>query len=255
MNRVEGKNAIITGATAGIGQACAHALAELGVHLVLTGRREKRLEEVAAALVEGGADVRTYALDVRDRAAVADFMVWLDQNDWTPDILVNNAGLARGLDRIQEGSHDDWDEMIDTNVKGLLNMTRAVLPGMVQRDAGHIVNIGSIAGRIVYPRGNVYNATKFAVRALTQATNIDLVGTSVRASSVDPGLVETEFSLVRFRGDASRADAVYEGIDSLHPEDIADAVAYVVNTPLHVTVQEILVMPTVQRSPYVVDRE
>ncbi|NNF28977.1 MAG: SDR family NAD(P)-dependent oxidoreductase [Gemmatimonadetes bacterium] len=255
MNRIKGRTAIITGATAGIGQACAHALAEMGVRLVLTGRRDARLREVAAALIEGGAEVSTYVLDVRDRDAIEAFMKWLDEKNWAPDILVNNAGLARGLDRIQDGSHEDWDEMIDTNVKGLLNMTRAVLPGMVERDHGHVVNIGSIAGRIVYPNGNVYNATKFAVRAITQATNIDLVGTRVRASSVDPGLVETEFSVVRFRGDADRAEAVYQGIDSLHPEDIADAVAYVVNTPPHVTVQEMLVMPTVQRSPYVVDRD
>ena len=255
MNRIRGKTAIITGATAGIGQACAHSLAAMGVRLVLTGRREGRLEEVAAELSDHGTEIRTYVLDVRDRAAIEAFMAWLAEQDVVPDILINNAGLARGLDQIQDGSHDDWDEMIDTNVKGLLNMTRAVLPGMVQRDSGHVVNIGSIAGRIVYPKGNVYNATKFAVRAITQATNIDLVGTHVRASSVDPGLVETEFSLVRFRGDADRADAVYQGIDSLHPEDIADAVAYVVNTPLHVNVQEMLVMPTVQRSPFVVDRE
>lgn len=255
MNRIKGTNAIVTGATAGIGQACAHALAEMGAHLVLTGRRDERLKAVAAELAEGGAEVSTYVLDVRDREAIEAFMGWLDEKGWAPDILVNNAGLARGLDRIQEGSHEDWDEMIDTNVKGLLNMTRAVLPGMVERDSGHVVNIGSIAGRIVYPKGNVYNATKFAVRAITQATNIDLVGTRVRASSVDPGLVETEFSIVRFRGDADRAEAVYQGIDSLHPEDIADAVAYVVNTPPHVTVQEMLVMPTAQRSPYVVDRD
>ena len=255
MNRIEGKTAIVTGATAGIGQACAHALADLGVRLVLTGRREERLASVAAEVSGRAPDVHTYVLDVRDRDGIEAFVTWLGDHDLRPDILVNNAGLARGLDRVQEGSHEDWDEMIDTNVKGLLNMTRAILPGMVERDAGHVVNIGSIAGRIVYPMGNVYNATKFAVRALTQAMNIDLVGTHVRASSVDPGLVETEFSIVRFRGDSDRAEAVYRGVDSLHPEDIADAVVYVLNTPPHVNVQEMLVMPTVQRSPFVMDRD
>ena len=255
MNRIEGKTAIVTGATAGIGQACADALAVMGVRLVLTGRREERLASVAAEVSGRAPDVHTYVLDVRDRDGIEAFVTWLGDHDLQPDILVNNAGLARGLDRVQEGSHEDWDEMIDTNVKGLLNMTRAILPGMVERDAGHVVNIGSIAGRIVYPMGNVYNATKFAVRALTQAMNIDLVGTRVRASSVDPGLVETEFSVVRFRGDSDRAEAVYRGVDALHPEDIADAVVYVLNTPPHVNVQEMLVMPTVQRSPFVMDRD
>lgn len=255
MNRIEGKTVVVTGATAGIGRACAHALADRGARLVLVGRRPDRLSDLADELSSEGADVRTFVLDVRDREAVDGLVAFLEEQGLDPDVLVNNAGLARGLDTIQNGSHKDWDEMIDTNIKGVLNMTRALLPGMIQRDSGHVVNIGSIAGHVVYPKGNVYNATKFAVRALSEATNIDLVGTAVRASSVDPGLVETEFSLVRFRGDEGRASQVYEGVDSLLPEDIADAVCYVINTPPHVNVLDMVVMPTVQRSPYVMDRK
>jgi len=196
-----------------------------------------------------------HALDVRDRHAIADFFARLDDEGVFVDILVNNAGLARGLDALQHGKHDDWDEMIDTNVKGLLNMTRAVLPGMISRDRGHGLNLGSIAGHWVYPKGNVYCATKFAVRALTQAGNVDLVGTQVRMSSVDPGLAETEFSLVRFRGDAARARTTYEGVEALVAEDVADAVCYVLNTPPHVNVLHLVMMPTVQRSPHVIARE
>ncbi|MGI9625632.1 MAG: SDR family NAD(P)-dependent oxidoreductase [Longimicrobiales bacterium] len=260
MNRIQGKTVVIAGATAGIGRACATVLAAQGANLVLLARREERLKELLPELKEaqeeaGSAFVRIFPLDVRDREGVTRFVKFLEDEGIEPDVLVNNAGLARGLDTLQEGKHEDWDDMIDTNIKGLLNMSRALLPGMVQRNRGHVVNIGSIAGHIVYPKGNVYNATKFAVKALTEAMSIDLVGTAVRVSSVDPGLVETEFSLVRFRGDADRAEKVYQGIDSLHPEDIADAVSYVINTPPHVNVLNMLVMPTVQRSPYVVDRE
>lgn len=268
MNRIQGRTVVIAGATAGIGQACAEALADRGANLVLLARREERLNQLmpkleerqkeAGATAQGGPAgpfVRSFPLDVRDREGISQFVKFLEEERVEPDVLVNNAGLARGLDTLQEGSHQDWDEMIDTNVKGLLNMSRALLPGMVSRNSGHVVNIGSIAGHIVYPKGNVYNATKFAVKALTEAMSIDLVGTAVRVSSVDPGLVETEFSLVRFRGDAGRAEKVYQGVDSLHPEDIADAVCYVINTPPHVNVLNMLVMPTVQRSPYVVDRD
>ncbi|MYG81728.1 MAG: SDR family NAD(P)-dependent oxidoreductase [Gemmatimonadetes bacterium] len=263
MNRIRGRTAIVTGATAGIGEACARALAAMGVRVVLTGRRGDRLEALARELAtagngstrgSGGMEPITAAFDVRDRAAVDDFAARLGSGGVAPDILVNNAGLARGLDTVQEGKHDDWDEMIDTNLKGLLNMTRAILPGMVARDSGHVVNIGSIAGRVIYPKGAVYCATKYAVRAITEGANVDLVGTRVRMSSVDPGMVETEFSRVRFRGDDARARTVYEGVDPLTPEDVADAVCYVLNTPPHVNVQQMLVMPTMQRSPYVLDR-
>ena len=249
MNRIRGRTAIVTGATSGIGEACARALAGMGVRVVLTGRRGGRLETLAREL-----SARSAVFDVRDREAVDDFAAWLENEGVAPDILVNNAGLARGLDTVHEGKHDDWDEMIDTNLKGLLNMTRAILPGMVARDSGHVVNLGSIAGRMIYPKGAVYCATKYAVRAVTEGANVDLLGTGVRMSSVDPGMVETEFSLVRFHGDDARARTVYEGVDPLTPEDIADAICYVLNTPPHVNVQQMLIMPTMQRSPYVLDR-
>ncbi len=256
MNRIRGKTALITGATAGIGQACARALAGMGVHLVLTARRRDRLASLAAELRrDHDNEPLVRELDVRDRTAVDDLADWLDGRGVAIDILVNNAGLSRGLDDLQEGRHQDWDEMIDTNIKGLLNVTRAILPRMIARDSGHVVNLGSIAGHMVYPKGNVYCATKYAVKALTQAANIDLVGTQVRMSSVDPGMVETEFSLVRFRGDEDRASAVYAGVQPLLPEDIADNICYVLNAPPHVNIQEMVVMPTQQRSPYVIARE
>ena len=256
MNRIRGKTAVVTGATAGIGEATAWRLAEAGVNTVLIGRRTDRLESLAADIVvRSGTEVHTYTLDVRDRAGVAHFTGWLEDMGVIVDILINNAGLSRGLDTVQEGKDDDWDDMIDTNIKGLLNMTRAILPGMIARNSGHVVNLGSIAGHMVYPMGSVYCATKYAVRALTDAINVDLIGTKVRMSSVDPGMVKTEFSLVRFRGDADRAATVYEGVDSLLPEDIADAVHYVLDTRPRVNVLNLLIMPTVQRSPYVMHRE
>ena len=256
MNRIRGKTAIVTGATAGIGEACARTLAEAGVHLVLVARRRDRLKALSADLAAtAGVDVLWRVLDVRDRGGVTAFADWLEDEGVPVDILLNNAGLSRGLDELHDGSHEDWDDMIDTNIKGLLNVTRALLPGMIARDSGHVVNIGSIAGHMVYPKGNVYCATKYAVRALTDSANLDLVGTRVRMSSVDPGLVETEFSLVRFRGDAERARTIYEGVDSLMPEDIADAVYFVLNARQRVNVLNMLIMPTVQRSPFVMARE
>ncbi len=255
MNRIRGRTAVVTGATAGIGEACARSLGALGARVVLTARRHDRLAALAADI--GGESAVTpvvRALDVRDRDAIDEFMAWLVRRGLSVDILVNNAGLARGLDAVQDGKHEDWDEMIDTNVKGLLNMTRAVLPGMIERDSGHVVNLGSIAGHWVYPKGGVYCATKYAVKALTQGANVDLVGTKVRMSSVDPGLAETEFSLVRFRGDEARARTVYEGTEPLSADDVADAVCYVLNTPPHVNVLHLVMMPTVQRSPYVMAR-
>ena len=246
---------MVTGATAGIGEACARTLADAGVHLVLVARRGDRMRALARELGASGVDVLTHKLDVRDRDGVKQFADRLEDEGVKIDILLNNAGLSRGLDDLHDGSHEDWDDMIDTNIKGLLNVTRAILPGMIARDSGHVVNIGSIAGHMVYPKGNVYCATKYAVRALTDSTNLDLVGTKVRMSSVDPGLVETEFSLVRFRGDAERAKTVYEGVDSLMPEDIADAVYYVLNQRPRVNVLNMLIMPTVQRNPFVMARK
>jgi serine 3-dehydrogenase len=171
-----------------------------------------------------------------------------------PDVLLNNAGLASGLAKLQEGDFDDWDRMIDTNIKGVLNVTRAVLPRMVDRRTGHVVNIGSTAGHQVYPGGNVYNATKFAVRALNEGMNLDVAGTAIRVSSVDPGFVDTEFSEVRFHGDRARARAVYEGFRPLSADDVADAISYVVNLPAHVNVLDLILTPTAQRNIYVVDR-
>lgn len=256
MNRIVGKTVLITGATAGIGRACARAFAEKGARLVLVARREERLLELMEELIaEHGAKVRVGVLDVRNREAVEALREDLADDDFEPDVLVNNAGKARGLDRAQEASLDDWDEMVDTNVKGLLYFTRTFLPPMVERNSGHVVNIGSIAGRWVYPKGNVYCGTKFAVKAISEGINMDLAGTRVRVSSVDPGLVETEFSEVRFHGDSERAETVYEGYEPLTPEDIADIVIWVVNAPEHVDIFNVVVMPTDQRHSMVVNKE
>lgn len=255
MSRVSGKLALVTGASSGIGEACARRLAAEGAHLALWARREERLTQLGTELERAhGSSVRIAAVDVRDRAAVngaaADLLA-----AQIPDILINNAGLAAGFSKIYEGDVDDWDRMIDTNLKGLLNVTRAILPHMVTRRRGHVVNIGSTAGHMSYPKGNVYSATKAAVRALTEGMNLDVAGTPIRVSSVDPGFVETEFSDVRFRGDSAKAKAVYRGFTPLSAADVADAVAYVVNLPEHVNVFDMILVPTAQRNVYVVDRE
>lgn len=256
MNRIADRTVLVTGATSGIGEACARAFAERGARLVLIGRRAERLEELAAELGEAhGVEVVTHVLDVRNRDGVRALLDRLTDLDALPDVLVNNAGKALGLDLAHEADLDDWDEMIDTNVKGLLYMTRAFLPGMVERNRGHVVNIGSIAGRWSYPRGNTYCGTKFAVRGISEGVNLDLAGTRVRVSSVDPGLVETEFSEVRFHGDEERAEEVYEGYAPLTGADIADIVVYVVNAPEHVDIFNVVVMPTDQRHSMVVHRE
>jgi serine 3-dehydrogenase len=256
MNRLAGKRVLITGASAGIGEACARQFAERGAHLLLSARRIDRVRALAERLsAEHGIEARADALDVTDRDAVAAYVAGLADAGLVPDILVNNAGKAKGLSTLQEGALDHWDEMIDTNVKGLLYVTRAVLPLMIERDEGHVIHIGSIAGRWVYPKGAVYNATKYAVRALTEAMNIDLLGTKIRVSSVDPGMTETEFSEVRFDGDSDRAATVYAGTQPLTADDVADAVLYVANTPPHVDVLNLVLMPTVQRYPGYVDRD
>jgi serine 3-dehydrogenase len=255
MNRLQGKRVLITGASAGIGEACARHFAARGAHVLVSARRVEKVRALAESLAdEHGVEVHAHALDVTDREAVSGYVDALVADGLVPDVLVNNAGKAKGLDKLQDGSLDHWDEMIDTNVKGLLYMTRAVLPLMVERDAGHVINIGSIAGRWVYPKGAVYNATKFAVRALSEAMNIDLLGTKIRVSSVDPGLTETEFSEVRFDGDTARADAVYSDTSPLTADDIADAVVYVANAPPHVDIFNLVMMPTAQRYPGYMDR-
>ena len=240
---------LVTGASSGIGRACAEVFAARGCRLMVAARRKDRLDELASFLHErDGTEVLTTSLDVRDRSAVE---TWVDglPDDWRDiDILVNNAGLSRGMEPLHEGEISDWEEMIDTNVKGLLYVTRAVLPGMVERGRGHVINIGSIAGHEVYPGGNVYCATKHAVTAINRGLAIDTLGTGVRVSSVDPGMVETEFSLVRFHGDAERADGVYHGIDPLTPADVAEAVLFCATRPRNANVREMILTAGAQAS-------
>ena len=254
MSRIAGKLALITGASSGIGLACARRFAAEGADLVLWARRQDRLKSAASEL-GGKVKVRTAAVDIRDRAAVNRAAESLVKDGAVPDILLNNAGLAAGLAKIHEGNPDDWDLMIDTNVKGLLNVTRAFLAHMVARGSGHVVNIGSSAGHQVYPMGNVYNASKFAVRALNEAINVDLAGTPLRCSSVDPGYVRTDFAAVRFKGDAAKAKKTYEGFTPLEAADVADLVTYIVNLPPHVNILEARVFPTAQRNQHVIHKD
>lgn len=241
------KLVLITGASSGIGLACARAFAREGCRLILAARRGDRLAEAAANL---DAPAHLLTLDVRDREAVEAAVAGLPAG-WTDiDVLVNNAGLSRGLEPVHQGLHTDWDEMLDTNVKGLLWVTRAVLQGMVARDRGHVVNIGSIAGHQVYQGGAVYCASKHAVGAITQGLRLDLLGTRVRVSSVDPGMVETDFSLVRFHGDQERADKVYQAFPPLTADDIADCVVFCASRPPHVAVMDMVVMPQDQAAVY-----
>lgn len=255
MRSLNGKTVLITGASSGIGAACAHAFAGLEARLLLAARRLDRLEKLAAVIyAQHGVEVHTIQLDVRDQAAVEAAIGGLAGAWAAVDILVNNAGLSRGLDKLHEGKLADWEEMIDTNIKGLLYVSRAVIPGMVARQRGHVINIGSIAGHQVYPAGNVYSATKHAVNALTQGMRIDLLGTGVRVSTVDPGMVETEFSQVRFGGDEARAARVYQGLTPLTAADVADAVVYCATRPAHVNINEIIIMPTAQATVTMVVR-
>lgn len=249
-----GRIVLITGASAGIGAACARAFAREGARLVLAARRASRLEEMADELRGAGADVLALELDVGDAAAVARTLGGLAPEWREVDVLVNNAGLGRGLDKLWEGDPADWDEMVDTNVKGLLYVTRAVLPGMVARRRGHVINLGSVAGHEVYPGGAVYCATKHAVDAITRGLRMDVLGTGVRVSTVDPGMVETEFSVVRFHGDQERADKVYRGMTPLVADDIAETVVWVATRPPHVCIDEIIIKPTDQASATLVHR-
>jgi serine 3-dehydrogenase len=254
MNRAF-KTVLITGASAGIGAACARAFAREGGRLVLAARRTDRLQALAEELrAEHGTECHLIALDVRDARAVAETLGGLPAEWAEVDVLVNNAGLGRGLEKVQEGTTEDWDVMIDTNVKGLLYATRALTPGMVARGRGHVVNIGSVAGHEVYPGGAVYCATKHAVDAITRGLRMDLLGTGVRVSTVDPGMVETEFSVVRFKGDEERARRVYANMNPLTPDDIADAVLWCATRPPHVNIDEIILKPTDQASATLVHR-
>lgn len=245
---LNGRTVLITGASAGIGAACAQTIAAAGARLILVARRRERLDSLAQELADTECHLLT--LDVRDYEAVNEAIAGLPAAWSEIDLLINNAGLSRGLDKIQAGDATDWNEMIDTNIKGLLWMSRAVLPGMIARDCGQVINIGSVAGRQVYPGGNVYCATKYAVRALTQGLRIDLLGTRVKASSVDPGLVETEFSEVRFHGDTARAAKTYQNFPALQATDIAEAVLFCATRPAHVNVQDLLIMPQDQAAVY-----
>lgn len=248
------KTALITGATSGIGRATATLFAANGIKLILCGRRQDRLEALRSDLGKE-TEVHTLNFDVRDREAVFAAIESLPKAFSTIDILINNAGNAHGLDPIEQGSLDDWDAMLDINVKGLLYVSKAILPQMVDRGSGHIINIGSTAGKEVYPKGNVYCASKHAVDAINQGMRIDLNPYGIRVGAVNPGLVETEFSNVRFKGDEARAHGVYQGFEPLRPEDIADIVYFVVTRPYHVNIADLIVMPTAQASSTIVNRK
>ncbi|PQB05336.1 SDR family NAD(P)-dependent oxidoreductase [Aureitalea marina] len=248
------KTALITGATSGIGQATARLLAKNGLNLILCGRRPDRLKQIEEELGKL-TQVTSLRFDVRDRQAVLDHIAHLPRGFNTIDILINNAGNAHGLDPIQDGNPDDWDAMLDINVKGLLNVTKAVLPGMLQRQSGHIIHIGSTAGKEVYPRGNVYCASKFAVDAINQGMRMDLNGKGIRVGAVNPGLVETEFSEVRFKGDTQRAATVYQGYTPLKPEDVAEAIWFALTRPPHVNIADLTLMCLDQASSTIVNKE
>jgi 3-hydroxy acid dehydrogenase / malonic semialdehyde reductase len=259
MFSIENQIVLITGASSGIGAACAKLFAKAGAKLILAARRLERLQQLAEELVQTqhGASVKFHLLelDVRDRNAVEAAISSLPSFWEDIDILVNNAGLSRGLDKLHEANVQDWEEMIDTNIKGLLYLSRVVVPGMVSRHRGHVVNIGSIAGHQTYPGGNVYCGTKAAVKAITEGLKQDLLGTPIRVTSVDPGMVETEFSEVRFHGDSDRAKKVYQGLTPLTPDDVADVVLFCVTRPTHVNINEIILMPVDQASAILVNRK
>lgn len=248
MSHLQGKTVLITGASSGIGEATARTFAQAGCKLILAARRLDRLEKLAAAL-----PTKCYLieLDVRDRSAVDRAVAAIPTDFSAIDILVNNAGKARGLAKLHEADIADQEEMIYTNVMGLLYCSRAVIPGMVKRGSGHVINIGSIAGHDVYPNGSVYCASKFAVDALTKGLRLDLVDTPIRVSTVDPGLVETEFSLVRFHGDRERAHKVYQGYTPLSADDIAETIRWIAERPPHVQIAEVIILPTAQANAYV----
>lgn len=246
--------ALITGATSGIGEATARLLASKNFQLILCGRRADRLQSLKTEL-QKHTDVTTLNFDVRDNQAVIASISSLSSRWKKIDVLINNAGNAHGLDPIQTGSIDDWDAMMDINVKGLLYVSRAIIPGMTERKSGHIINIGSIAGKEVYAQGNVYCASKFAVDALTRGIRLDLNPFGIKVTGIHPGLVETEFSIVRFKGDEERASNVYKGFDPLRAEDIADIILYVLFAPPHVMLADITVFPTAQASATVVKRQ
>ena len=249
------KIVLITGATSGIGLACSKKFAENGDKLILTGRNEYCLAEISKELKEKGTEVLTLAFDVRDREQAKRFVDALPAEWKNVDVLVNNAGLALGLEPEYEGDFDDWETMIDTNIKGLLTMTRLIVPGMVDRNSGHIINVGSVAGDAAYAGGNVYCATKAAVKALSDGLRIDVANTAIRVTNLKPGLVETNFSNIRFHGDNDRAANVYKGIMPLTGDDIADVAVFAANAPAHVQIAEVLILATHQASGSVIVRK
>lgn len=247
------KTTLITGATSGIGKATAHEFAKHGINLILCGRRQDRLNALEKDLTNK-TNITTLNFDVRDKAKVKEAIESLPDNFKQIDILINNAGNAHGLDPIHEGSLDDWDAMMDINVKGLLYVSKAVIPQMVERQSGHIINIGSSAGKEVYPRGNVYCGSKHAVVALTEGMRIDLNPFGIKVTAINPGLVETEFSQVRFKGDPI-AETVYKGYKALQPEDIAEIIYFTVSRPAHVNLADILIFPTAQANSTILKKE
>lgn len=253
---LKGKIVLVTGASSGIGKACAQAFARSGAHLVLCARNRVLLEDVAHKIrEETGVTVYSGVVDVRDRAAVESFFHSLSPALTQSDILINNAGLAKGLDKLYEGQTEDWDEMIDTNIKGLLYFTRCAIPGMIERGGGHVINIGSIAGTAAYPNGAVYCATKAAVKMISDGLRMDIAEYPIRVTNIQPGMVETNFSVVRFEGDRQRAANVYQGIAPLTAEDIAEIAVFAASRPAHVQIGEITVTATHQASAMVVHRK
>ena len=255
MTNLKNKIVFITGASSGIGKASALKFAESGANILMCARRIEKIQTLADEL-QKQFKIKAFAfqLDVRNQKKVESVLSGLPTEWKNISVLLNNAGLSRGLDNFQDAKIDDWDEMIDTNVKGLLYVTRAILPGMIERKEGHIINIGSVAGHWAYPKGNVYVGSKFAVNGISQGLKMDLLGTPIRVTSIDPGLVETEFSMVRFHGDTERAKKVYEGLTPLSPEDIADSIVWAATRPAHVNINTIVLMPTDQSSPTMVNR-
>jgi 3-hydroxy acid dehydrogenase / malonic semialdehyde reductase len=246
----------ITGASSGIGEGCARKFAANGSKLILNARDEKQLNRLKTELEQSfGIQVLVLPFDVRDRSAVKKALDGLDKNWQAIDVLINNAGLVIGLDKQQEGDPDEWDVMIDTNIKGLLNLTRAVVPGMIERDKGHIINIGSIAGDAAYPGGSIYCATKAAVKALSDGLRIDLVNTPLKVTNIKPGMVETNFSVIRFRGDKQAADNFYKGLQPLTGDDVAETVYFAASAPPHIQIAEVLLMPTNQATATIAYRK
>lgn len=250
------KTALITGATSGIGEACAHLFAQQGYRLILVARRQDKLDTIAKHFTDKYAvEIKALVADVRDKVVLSKVLEALPEEWKQIDVLINNAGLSQGLEPINEGNTDDWDAMIDTNVKGLLYVTKIVSNWMITHKKGHIINIGSIAGKEVYPSGNVYCASKHAVDALNKGMRMDLLPHGIKVTAIHPGMVETEFSIVRFKGDEERAKKVYDGFDPLLASDIADAIWFAVSRPAHVNINDMLIMPTAQASATVLNRK